>query len=149
MKSRRYLLRSLGTLAVATVASGCTTFTPTPRRSYDVVVVGAGVFGIWTAYKLHMAGRRVAVIDAVGPAHSGASSGEESSVTRCGYGDKEIYSKWSWRSLGDWQALSARAGLPIFHPMGVLWVHTQPNELVQASARVLSKQNIPHTLLAA
>jgi glycine/D-amino acid oxidase-like deaminating enzyme len=96
-----------------------------------------------------MAGRRVAVIDAVGPAHSGASSGGESRVTRCGYGEKEIYSEWAWRSIGEWQALSARAGLPIFHPMGVLWVHTQPTQLVQASARVLSQKNIPFTLLAA
>ena len=148
-RNRRELLRSLGALAVATAASGCTPFATTPRKSYDVVVVGAGVFGIWTAYKLHMAGRRVAVVDAVGPAHSGASSGGESRVTRCGYGEKEIYSEWAWRSIGEWQALSARSGLPIFHPMGVLWVHTQPNELVQASARVLSRKNIPFTLLPA
>ena len=148
-RGRRELLRSLGALAVATVASGCTTFAAARRKSYDVVVVGAGVFGIWAAYKLHMAGRRVAVVDAVGPAHSRASSGGESRVIRCGYGEKEIYSEWAWRSLGEWQALSARTGLPIFHPMGVLWVHTQPNELVQASARVLSQKNIPFTLLAA
>jgi len=85
------LLRSLGAFAVATVASGCTTVATTRRKSYDVVVIGAGVFGIWAAYKLHMAGRRVAVVDAIGPAHSGASSGGESRVTRCGYGEKEIY----------------------------------------------------------
>ena len=148
-RGRRELLRSLGALAVATVASGCTTFAAARRKNYDVVVIGAGVFGIWAAYKLHMAGRRVAVVDAVGPAHSRASSGGESRVIRCGYGEKEIYSEWAWRSLGEWQALSARTGLPIFHPMGVLWVHTQPNELVQASARVLSQKNIPFTLLAA
>jgi glycine/D-amino acid oxidase-like deaminating enzyme len=148
-RGRRELLRSLGAFAVATVASGCTTFATTRRKSYDVVVIGAGVFGIWAAYKLHMAGWRVAVVDAVGPAHSGASSGGESRVTRCGYGEKEIYSEWAWRSIGEWQALSARAGLPIFHPTGVLWVHTQPNELVHASARVLSQKNIPFTLLAA
>lgn len=146
------MLRSLGAVTIAaviTVASGCTTITTARRKSYDVVVIGGGVFGIWAAYKLHMAGRRVAVVEAVGPAHSGASSGGESRVTRCGYGEKEIYSEWAWRSLSEWQALSARTGLPIFHPMGVLWVHTQPNELVQASARVLSRMNIPHTLLAA
>jgi glycine/D-amino acid oxidase-like deaminating enzyme len=148
-RGRRALLQSLGALAVATVASSRTTFAAARRRSYDVVVIGAGVFGIWVAYKLHLAGRRVAVVEAVGPAHSGASSGGESRVTRCGYGEKEIYSEWAWRSIGEWQALSARAGLPIFHPMGVLWVHTQPSELVQASARVLSRKNIPFTLLAA
>ena len=115
-KDRRELLRSLGALtvagvaSVATVASGRSTIAAARRKSYDVVVIGAGVFGIWAAYKLHMAGKRVAVIDAVGPAHSRASSGGESRVTRCGYGEKEIYSEWAWRSLGDWQALSARAG---------------------------------------
>lgn len=114
-----------------------------------MVVIGAGVFGTWSAYKLHKAGRRVAVVDAVGPAHSAASSGGESRVTRCGYGEKEIYTEWAWRSMSDWQALSARTGLPIFHPTGVLWVHAEPNELVQASARVLSRRNIPFTLLAA
>lgn len=146
---RRKLLRSLGALGVATVASGCTTFASDQRKSYDVVVIGAGVFGIWSAYKLHMAGKRVAVIDAVGPGHSGASSGGESRVIRCGYGERELYSEWAWRSLDDWRALSARAGLPIFHPMGVLWVHTPPSELVQASARVLSRMNIPFNMLAA
>jgi sarcosine oxidase len=148
-RGRRDLLRSLGGLAAASVASGCTPFATTPRKSYDVVVVGAGVFGIWAAYKLHLAGRRVAVVDAVGPAHSRASSGGESRVIRCGYGETEIYSEWAWRSIGEWQALSARAGLPIFHPLGVLWVHTPPNELVQASARVLSRKNIPFALLSA
>src|SRR6185369_14673616 len=148
-RDRRELLCSLGALVAATVTSSCTTVATAPRKGYDVVVVGAGVFGIWTAYKLHMAGLRVAVVDAVGPGHGRASSGGESRVIRCGYGEKEIYSEWAWRSIGEWQALSARAGLPIFHPTGVLWVHTQPNELVQASARVLSKKNIPFSLLAA
>ncbi len=147
--NRRELLQSLGALAAATVASGSATAESPGRRSYDVVVIGAGVFGTWTAYNLHKAGRRVAVVDAVGPAHSGASSGGESRVTRCGYGDKEIYSEWAWRSLGEWKALSARTGLPIFHPLGVLWMHAPPNDLVQASARVLSRKDIPFTLLAA
>lgn len=146
---RRELLGSLGALAVATVAGGCTNLASTSRKAFDVVVIGAGVFGIWTAYKLQLASRRVAVIDAVGPAHSNASSGGESRVTRCGYGGKAHYSEWAWRSISDWQALSARTGLPIFHPLGVLWVHTPPSDLVTASARVLSRQNIPFSLLDA
>ncbi len=145
---RREVLRSLGALAVAGVAGGGASLAASGRKSFDVVVIGAGVFGVWAAYKLHRAGKRVAVVDAVGPAHSRASSGGESRVTRCGYGEKEIYSEWAWRSLSDWRALSDRTGLPIFHPMGVLWVHAPPNELVQSSARVLSRLNIPFNLLA-
>jgi len=119
------------------------------RAKFDVVVVGAGVFGIWSAWQLHRAGRRVAVIDAVAPAHSRASSGGESRVIRAGYGDQEVYSEWAWRSLADWQALSARTGLPVFHPMGVLWLHEERDALVRASADVLSRLDIPHEFLPA
>ena len=134
---------------MSTAVGGHVKVTSAQRRSYDVVVIGAGVFGMWSAYKLHMAGRRVAVVDAVGPAHSRASSGGESRVTRFGYGEDRVYSEWAWRSISDWQALSAQTGLPIFHQMGVLWVHTDPDELVQASARVLLQYDIPFTVLSA
>ncbi|MEJ2343516.1 MAG: FAD-dependent oxidoreductase [Gemmatimonadales bacterium] len=148
-KGRRKVLRALGALGLSSALGNHARIASAQRAAYDVIVIGAGVFGIWSAYKLHMAGNRVAVIDAVGPAHSRASSGGESRVIRCGYGEDGIYSEWAWRSLSDWQALSARTGLPIFHPMGVLWVHTEPDELVQASARVLSELAIPFTLLSA
>ena len=118
-------------------------------RNYDVVIVGAGAFGIWSAHKLHMAGKRVAVVDMVSPAHSLASSGGESRVTRCGYGEDETYTEWAFRSIGDWQTLSARARTPIFHQLGVLRVHTKDDELVQASARTFSQYDIPFTTLSA
>jgi glycine/D-amino acid oxidase-like deaminating enzyme len=31
---------------------------------YDVAVVGAGVFGVWTAYQLRLAGASVLLLDA-------------------------------------------------------------------------------------
>ena len=148
MNGRREVLRTLGALGAAAVAGGGPALAA-PRKRYDVIVIGAGVFGTWTAHKLQQAGRRVAVVEAVGPAHSGASSGGESRVIRCGYGDKEIYAEWAWRSIGEWQALSSRAGLPLFHPMGVLWLHAKPNALVEQSARVLSRMNVPFSFLAA
>jgi sarcosine oxidase len=146
---RRQFLRVLGALGVTSLAGGYARLAGARGKSFDVIVVGAGVFGIWTAYWLHRAGRRVAVIDSVGPAHSRASSGGESRVTRFGYGEDQIYSEWAWRSIRDWQSLSARAGLPILHQSGVLWVHTEPDDLVQASTRVLSKLQIPFDLLSA
>lgn len=146
---RRQFLRVLGALGVSSLAVGYGGLAGARRRSFDVIVVGAGVFGIWTAYWLHRAGKRVAVIDAVGPAHSSSSSGGESRVTRFGYGEEQIYSEWAWRSIREWQSLSARAGLPILHPMGVVWVHTEPDEQVLASTRVLSSLQIPFDLLSA
>jgi len=93
--------------------------------SYDVVVVGAGVFGCWTAYHLQRAGRKVALVDAFGPGNNRASSGGESRVIRMGYGPDEIYTRWSMRSLEMWREFFARTGNtepPLFHATGVLWL---------------------------
>src|SRR5687768_17449884 len=59
-------------------------------KSYDVAVIGAGVFGAWTAYHLQKAGRKVVILDAYGAANSRASSGGESRVIRIAYGPDEI-----------------------------------------------------------
>jgi sarcosine oxidase len=123
------------------VASGA------PSVGFDTVVVGAGVFGTWTAWSLHDAGQRVALIDAVSPAHNRASSGGESRVTRSGYGGVDLYADWAYRSLGAWKRLSDAAGLPLFHQMGVLWLHPEGDEAVAASAASMDRLGIPYQRL--
>src|SRR3954453_7485745 len=91
------------------------------KGSEHVAVVGAGVFGAWTAHHLQQRGHRVTLIDAHGPAHSRASSGGESRLTRAAYGKDAIYSRMAMDSLPQWQALSAISGLPILHQCGVLF----------------------------
>ncbi|HET9479002.1 MAG TPA: FAD-dependent oxidoreductase, partial [Pyrinomonadaceae bacterium] len=70
---------------------------------YDVAVIGAGVFGVWTAYQLSRAGASVLLLDAYGPGNSRASSGGESRIMRLGYGPDEIYTRSAQRSLKRWQ----------------------------------------------
>lgn len=115
---------------------------PKPKAGWDVIVVGAGVFGIWAAEKLHREGKRVAIIDAVHPAHSGASSGGESRVIRSGYGDVEIYTEWASHSLKEWRELSLRAKLPLYHQSGVLWLHKDGDPYVDNSIQLFDKLNI-------
>ncbi|MEA3034535.1 MAG: hypothetical protein QOH04_290 [Sphingomonadales bacterium] len=91
------------------------------RGAPEVVVVGAGVFGAWTAHRLRALGRRVILVDAWGPAHARASSGGESRLTRGSYGADEVYTRMAWDSLAEWKALSARAELPLFHRAGILF----------------------------
>lgn len=86
-----------------------------------VVIVGAGVFGAWTAHHLLNAGHKVTLIDAYGPANSLASSGGESRLIRAAYGRDSIYTRMARDSLPEWMALSATAGLPIFLPTGILF----------------------------
>ena len=90
----------------------------------DVVVIGAGAFGSWTAHHLSEAGARVTLLDAYGPGNSRSSSGDESRILRCGYGADEIYSRLARRSREQWRALDARnnVGLSLWHPCGVLWL---------------------------
>ena len=90
----------------------------------DVVVIGAGVFGVWTAYHLANAGASVTLVDAYGPGNSRSSSGDESRILRCGYGLAEIYSRFATRSRELWCELDARHGsaLPLWHSCGVLWL---------------------------
>jgi len=98
-----------------------------------IVVVGAGVFGAWTAHHLQRQGHRVTLIDAWGPAHSRSSSGGESRLTRAAYGKDSIYTRMARDSLPQWKQLSAVAGLPIFHATGILFFFATEEPYVQDS----------------
>jgi sarcosine oxidase len=111
-------------------------------ESYDVAVVGAGVFGAWTALRLQQAGKRVALLDAYGAANSRAGSGGESRVIRMGYGADEIYTRWAHRSLALWQEFFSRTGHSLFHRTGVLWMACEEDAYVSATLRTLESLNV-------
>ena len=115
----------------------------------DVIVVGAGVFGAWTARQLQRLGRRVLLLDAWGPAHSRASSGGESRMTRSAYGGDEVYTRMARDSLSDWQGVSARAGLPLFHRTGVLFFFPRIEPYLSDSIAVHRRLGLPTELLEA
>ena len=121
---------------------------PRPEGGFDVAVVGAGVFGAWTAYHLQRAGRRVALIDAYGPGNARASSGGQSRVIRMGYGDQEIYTRWSLRSLELWQQLLREVGRPSqLQRSGVLWMARGPDPLTTKTLETLGRLGVRHERL--
>lgn len=95
---------------------------------WDVAVIGAGVFGAWTAYRLKQSGKRVVLIDALGAGNDLSSSGDRSRIIRLGYGADEIYTCWARRALHLWQAFSLLVAEPLFYRTGVLWLahHDDP-----------------------
>ncbi len=111
--------------------------------TYDVAVVGAGVFGAWTAYQIQQSGKRVVLIDAHSPGHSRSSSGGESRIIRMGYGADEIYTRSARRSLQLWQELFAQVNEPLFHQTGVLWLAHEDDPYPAQSADTLRKIGIP------
>lgn len=111
-------------------------------KHYDFAVVGAGVFGAWTAHFLRRAGAAVILLDAYGPANNRASSGGESRVIRMGYGPDELYTRWSMRSLPHWRELAARTGREFFHPTGVLWLSNDSDTYLKDLYHVLGSAGV-------
>jgi monomeric sarcosine oxidase len=109
---------------------------------YDVAVIGAGVFGAWTAYYLRRAGAEVLLLDAYGPGNSRASSGGESRIMRLGYGADEIYTRSAQRSFEMWKQLFAETGpqaVGLFQNTGMLWLARERDAYCEAVLTTLQR----------
>ncbi len=109
------------------------------QKTYDIAVIGAGVFGAWTAWHLAKRGKKVVLIDAYGPANARASSGGESRIIRMGYGADELYTLWSQQSLEQWKKIFAALKQPLFHETGVLWLGGDDDAQLQRTAVTLKR----------
>ena len=102
----------------------------TPSTS-DLLVVGAGVMGAWTAYwaraggagtdGTHGGGRSVTLLDAWGAGHLRATSSDEHRIIRSAHGDDPFYARWSRRALAHWLRFEDEWGVRLFERAGVLW----------------------------
>src|SRR5918993_886213 len=140
--TRRSLLAAAGGVALSPAIAKAAQL-----GSKSHIAVVAGVFGAWTAHHLLAAGHRVTLIDANGPAHSRASSGGESRMTRAAYGKDAVYTRMARDSLPQWQALSQISGLPIFHPTGVLFFFPTEEEYVRDSIAAHKTFGLPTDVL--
>jgi monomeric sarcosine oxidase len=115
-----------------------------PDQTFDVCVVGAGVFGAWTAHALAGMGRKVLLLDSYGAANSRASSGGESRVIRAGYGAEEFYTRWAAQSLTLWRELFERNNRPeLFRRTGVLWLARGDDRLSADTLSTLRRLDVP------
>jgi glycine/D-amino acid oxidase-like deaminating enzyme len=148
--SRRALLTGLAALPVAATAAAAERKSKKRKpakpkvQHVDVAIIGAGVFGAWTAWHLLRAGKTVRLFDAYGAGHARASSGGESRVIRMGYGADTIYSEMARESLPYWKALSDTASAPIFHNTGVLWFGPQGDPYTAQSLAWLQANRVGH-----
>ena len=139
---------ALGAALSPALARGQAPALVTRDKPFDVAVVGAGVFGVWTAYHLQRAGRRVVLVDAYGPGNARSSSGGETRVIRMGYGDQEIYTRWSMRSMELWQELLRRTGrVAQFQRSGVLWMAREQDPLTTKTLETLARLGVRHERL--
>jgi sarcosine oxidase len=117
-------------------------------ESYDVAVIGAGVFGAWIAYRLCRSGRSVALLDAYGAANSRSSSSDESRVLRMGYGAQEIYTRWALQSRQLWIEFFETVGQSeLFAPTGVLWTPPPGDRAIAQTIATFEKCGVPFECL--
>lgn len=106
---------------------------------FDIVVVGAGVFGAWTALHFARREKRVLLLDAYGPGNARSSSAGESRIIRMGYGADEIYTRWSQKSLAQWKDFFGFTRPGLFRETGVLWLGSEGDARVRDTAATLTR----------
>ncbi len=112
------------------------------ERSYDVAVVGAGVFGAWTAYLIRRTGASVVLIDQYGAGNKRATSGGETRIIRTGYGPDDIYSRSAARSLELWSEFSKEVDQLLFHRTGVLWLAREQDAYSMSTLATFERTNV-------
>ena len=115
----------------------------TPPAGTNLVVVGAGVMGAWTALLARRAGHRTTLIDAFGAGNSRATSGDETRIIRSSHGADPFYSRWSRLARDAWIELGRSRGEQIFVPAGALWFARDEDGFEAASEATLRELGIP------
>lgn len=113
--NRRDFLKNVAAAAVAVPQLATALQAPALGQSVeDVIVIGAGAFGGWTAYYLATLGAKVTLVDAYGPGNSRATSGDETRGIRTSYGDKglwaELWMAWANEAITRWAKFDAEWG---------------------------------------
>ncbi len=140
---RRAIVSTMATALAAGVTANSQDKKMSKSATWDSIVIGAGVFGAWTAWYLRKAGQRVLLLDALGAANARASSGGESRLTRGSYGSDEVYTRFALNSLKQWKWLSDQSGLPVFHPTGILFFFQKREAYVDQSLAVHRRLQLP------
>jgi len=128
----------------------------TTAASPDIVVIGAGAWGSWTALHLRKMGAKVTVVDSYGAGNSRSTSGDETRGVRSSYGDKpgqlgELWMLWARESMKRWIAFDDEWGkefrLNLFHVTGDL-IFRQEWDNFQLRTKVWwDKNKIPYQIL--
>jgi glycine/D-amino acid oxidase-like deaminating enzyme len=124
------------------------------RSSANIVVVGAGAWGTWTAYYLRRAGAAVTLVDAYGPGNSRSTSGDETRGIRSSYGDREtgeLWMQWAREAITRWKAWdeewSRDTKLSLFHTTGDLIMRAEWDPFLTKTKAAWEKFGIRHEVL--
>ena len=109
----------------------------------DLLVIGAGTMGAWTALHALRSGRSVVLADAYGAGHSRATSGDETRIIRSSHGSDTYYTRWSRAAREEWRALGEEADEQILIQAGALWFAHREDGFEAASEATMRSLGIP------
>jgi glycine/D-amino acid oxidase-like deaminating enzyme len=148
--NRRRFLKAAGA-GVGTLALGPDRLfagqQPVSNSTSEIVVVGAGAFGGWTALYLREMGFSVTMVDQYGPGNSRATSGGESRQIRAGYGEREIYTRWVLQAFERWKAREAEWGKRLFFQTGQLSLANEWTKDLTDTRRVFDKLGVKYDVV--
>ena len=153
--NRRAFLRAVGAGLVATKTKMGQAASIQIERSPDVVVVGAGAFGMWTALHLQGLGAQVRVVDAYGVGNSRQTSGGETRGVRTSYGDRphgRQWVDWARRAIERWKTWDEEGAerlLPkVFFQTGDLILRDETSQYIADTRAHWDALGIPYEVLA-
>ena len=109
----------------------------------DLVVVGAGTMGAWTALHSARGGRSTTLLDAYGAGSPRATSGDETRITRASHGLDRFYVRWSRAAREEWIAFGDEVGERCFVQAGVVWFAHQEGGFETTSLETLRDMGVP------
>lgn len=96
------------------------------NTTYDVIVVGAGIFGVTAALALRRRRATVALLDPGPVPHPLAASTDVSKVVRMEYGADELYMAIVEEALDGWHRWNEKWDDPLYHETGVVMLARAP-----------------------
>ncbi len=93
---------------------------------HDILIIGAGIYGITTALELQTRGYATAVVHPGPLPHPLAASTDISKVVRIEYGDDEQYMAMVEEALPGWRAWNELFGDTLYHETGVVMITREP-----------------------
>jgi sarcosine oxidase len=124
------------------------------RASSNIVVIGAGAFGGWTALNLQRMGARVTLVDMFGPGNSRSTSGDETRGVRSSYGDRphgELWMQWANKAITRWKEFDAEFAKPlklqVFFTSGDLYMRSEWIPEMVRTRELWVKNGIAHETL--
>ena len=138
-----------GALANSTVVAAQSKKPSSPSINHnlpDIAVIGAGAFGTWTALCLRERGAKVTLLDSFGAGNARQTSGDETRMIRCNYGDKALYSRWAALAFTRWSERQEEFGRRLIFPNGALAPNVSASAMAAATG-IFNRLNIPFEVL--